>query len=280
MSGQLGGAGSSRHGARVDSCEDWFAYPKHGVKEGEVAVLLQGVVGVGREIRADGRFGHGDVGRSARGGGATSGGARRAERGARGAEGQRGAREGRGHKSWTRVVRPRASRVPRTLSVAKFWRSRDSLAGRRARSWPFEPSCGCTIRTTTRQRRARPSTHAVVSRSRLLAAWFANAYLARPPTRRSPRRRPTRRLRVESRFARARFLAPSSWVTSTAMAELMEAPVEGAVEEWQEGMEAAGPLPLQTLEVRVLALYARATSDHAHPRATRQSRHPPFHIFR
>ena len=30
----------------------------------------------------------------------------------------------------------------------------------------------------------------------------------------------------------------------------MEAPVEGAVEEWQEGMEAAGPLPLQTLEVR------------------------------
>ena len=60
------------------------------------------------------------------------------------------------------------------------------------------------------------------------------------------------------------------------MAELMEAPVEGAVEEWQEGMEAAGPLPLQTLEVRVLALYARATLDHAHPRGTRQSRHPPF----
>lgn len=64
------------------------------------------------------------------------------------------------------------------------------------------------------------------------------------------------------------------------MAELMEAPVEGAVEEWQEGMEAAGPLPLQTLEVRVLALYARATSDHAHPRGTRQSRHPPSKIFR
>ena len=62
--------------------------------------------------------------------------------------------------------------------------------------------------------------------------------------------------------------------------ELMEAPVEGAVEEWQEGMEAAGPLPLQTLEVRVLALYARATLDHAHPRGTRQSRHPPSKIFR
>ena len=76
--------------------------------------------------------------------------------------------------------------------------------------------------------------------------------------------------------ARTVFLAQSSWVTSTAMAELMEAPVEGAVEEWQEGMEAAGPLPLQTLEVRVLALYARATLDHAHPRGTRQSRHPPF----
>tara|TARA_B110000977_G_scaffold200187_1_gene289804 strand:+ start:17681 stop:17806 length:126 start_codon:yes stop_codon:yes gene_type:complete len=37
------------------------------------------------------------------------------------------------------------------------------------------------------------------------------------------------------------------------MAEVMqvEAPgAEAAVEEWQEGMEAAGPLPLQTLEVR------------------------------
>lgn len=255
----------------------WFAYPKHGVKEGEVAVLLQGVVGVGREIRADGRFGHGGVGRSARRGGATSGGARRAERDARGAECQRGAREGRGHKSRTRVGRPRASRVPRTVPVAD-WRTRDSLRGLGPRSWPFEPSCGCKFRTTTRQRRARPSTHAVVSRSRLLAAWFANAYFARPPTRRSPRRRPTRRPRVESRFAHAQFLAPSSWVTSTAMAELMEAPVEGAVEEWQEGMEAAGPLPLQTLEVRVLALCAHATSDHARHRATRQSRHPPLHI--
>ena len=28
------------------------------------------------------------------------------------------------------------------------------------------------------------------------------------------------------------------------------AAAEGAVEEWQEGMEAAGPVPLQALEVR------------------------------
>ena len=35
------------------------------------------------------------------------------------------------------------------------------------------------------------------------------------------------------------------------MAEVMqmEAPAEG-VQEWEEGMEAGGPLPLQTLEVR------------------------------
>ena len=30
----------------------------------------------------------------------------------------------------------------------------------------------------------------------------------------------------------------------------MEAPVEGDVQAWEEGMAAAGPLPLQTLEVR------------------------------
>ena len=30
----------------------------------------------------------------------------------------------------------------------------------------------------------------------------------------------------------------------------MEAPAEGEVQEWEEGMEAGGPLPLQTLEVR------------------------------
>lgn len=29
----------------------------------------------------------------------------------------------------------------------------------------------------------------------------------------------------------------------------MEAPVEGDVVEWQEGMEATGPVPLQALEV-------------------------------
>lgn len=63
------------------------------------------------------------------------------------------------------------------------------------------------------------------------------------------------------------------------MAELMEAPVEGAVEEWQEGMEAAGPLPLQTLEVRVLALCAHATSDHARL-ARRANRGTPPRIFR
>lgn len=35
------------------------------------------------------------------------------------------------------------------------------------------------------------------------------------------------------------------------MADLaMEAPVEGDMQEWEEGMAAAGPLPLQTLEVR------------------------------
>jgi len=33
------------------------------------------------------------------------------------------------------------------------------------------------------------------------------------------------------------------------MADLaMEAPVEGNMQEWEEGMAAAGPLPLQTLE--------------------------------
>ena len=36
------------------------------------------------------------------------------------------------------------------------------------------------------------------------------------------------------------------------MAEVMqmEAPAEGEVQEWEEGMEAGGPLLLQTLEVR------------------------------
>ena len=31
----------------------------------------------------------------------------------------------------------------------------------------------------------------------------------------------------------------------------VEAPAEGEVAEWQEGMEAAGPVPLQALEVRL-----------------------------
>jgi hypothetical protein len=48
------------------------------------------------------------------------------------------------------------------------------------------------------------------------------------------------------------------------MAEVMqmEAPAEGEVQEWEEGMEAGGPLPLQTLEVR-----RRDFSDQTPPRA-------------
>jgi hypothetical protein len=42
----------------------------------------------------------------------------------------------------------------------------------------------------------------------------------------------------------------------------MEAPAEGEVQEWEEGMEAGGPLPLQTLEVR-----RRDFSDQTPPRA-------------
>lgn len=38
--------------------------------------------------------------------------------------------------------------------------------------------------------------------------------------------------------------------TNTKMEALqMEAPVEGDVVEWQEGIEATGPVPLQALEV-------------------------------
>ena len=40
-------------------------------------------------------------------------------------------------------------------------------------------------------------------------------------------------------------------MTMAEVAMQMEAPgAEAGVEEWQEGMESSGPLPLQTLEVR------------------------------
>ena len=123
-------------------------------------------------------------------------------------------------------------------------------------------------RTPSYRKRQKARIDGRVLRERVSRAPVDPKVTSSPPDPASARRISVR--------ARTVFLAQSSWVTSTAMAELMEAPVEGAVEEWQEGMEAAGPLPLQTLEVRVLALYARATLDHAHPRGTRQSRHPPF----
>ena len=59
------------------------------------------------------------------------------------------------------------------------------------------------------------------------------------------------------------------------MAEVMqmEAPAEGEVQEWEEGMEAGGPLPVQTLEVRRRDVPDRNPA----PRATGaapHSRHP------
>lgn len=45
----------------------------------------------------------------------------------------------------------------------------------------------------------------------------------------------------------------------------MEAPVEGEVVEWQEGMEAAGPVPVQALEVSVRTHAQNNPSRDAHP---------------
>ena len=55
----------------------------------------------------------------------------------------------------------------------------------------------------------------------------------------------------------------------------MEAPAEADVVEWEEGAEAAGPLPLQTLEVRRSQVFARTPAPS--PNRRRASFEAPPH---
>ena len=113
----------------------------------------------------------------------------------------------------------------------------------------------------SRPRSARRAREPRYARVRVVFTSHARASArARPPPRPSSRAAhvDARPSASKSSFARVDAFVVAEEASSRDMTDMMEAPMEapqmeGDMQEWQEGMEAAGPLPLQTLEVRARA---------------------------
>jgi hypothetical protein len=155
------------------------------------------------------------------------------------------------------IMRASERRFSRTLPLRR--RSKSPVAGL------YAPRQNSSRRTRERCRIARES-----SRVDSFSPSFDRPRATALVSSGAPRARVSRGAFAVSQF----FGTP---VTSFAMAEaMMEAPVEGEVMAYEDGMmEAAGPLPLQTLEVRGARTAASSLPPHhaAFPRDA-QTRHP------